>query len=54
MCVLERACSSVCLPIVPVNDLPPPNFPDLVNTCLHVFVCGSDRVLHSHAVLSRL
>ncbi len=35
-CASERACGSVCLPLLPVDDLPPPNFPDLVNMCLRV------------------
>lgn len=50
MCASE----SVCFSTAAVDDPPPCNSPDLVNMCLRAFVCGSDRVLHSHAVLSRL
>lgn len=45
---------SVCFSTAAVDDPPSCNSPDLVNMRLRVFVCGSDRVLYSHAVLSRL
>lgn len=41
MCVSERACSFICLSMVPVKNLPS-NFPDLVDICLCLFVAVTE------------